>query len=201
MIVGACFDGDVDMALCGIQHDLYFASREHPEVTIDGGGTLEWIWRQAQKQAFWRRHSIPWLGRNLDRIRAINGFSHKLLQIPHEHIAAYHRWTMPRVARESVYLHLGEVYPDGLLDSWRNFLRADIPDLLSSDRALVAFAKSMVYQQFDAGDAAYHEFQDILMRRYGYACVAETWWATEVAHRAGVSTNTVATMEVQCQEP
>jgi hypothetical protein len=37
---------------------------------------------------------------------------------------------------------------------------------------------------FDAGDDAYHDFQDILMRRYGYECVAQTGWAEEVRDRS-----------------
>jgi hypothetical protein len=187
MIVGSCFEGDVDMALCGIQHDLYFASSARPQVTIDGGCTLGWIWQQAVDQAVRRRHAVPWINRYMDRIRAIKGFSHKLLQIPHGHIAAYHRWTMPRIARDCVHLHVGGVYPDGLLDSWRDFLRSEIPDLLSADDALIALTRSMIYRRFEAGDSSYHHFQDILMRRYGRECVAKNWWAEEVAVRAGVT--------------
>ena len=67
-------------------------------------------------------------------------------------------------------------------------LTADIYDLLStSNRALAALAKSIVYQSFDAGDDAYHEVQDILMLRYGFECVAETWWAAEVAERVNLA--------------
>lgn len=186
MWIYRCFDGDVDMALAGIQHDLYFASRERPDVLIDGNCTLIWIWQQAVRQSIRRRRHIPWLDRHMDRIQAIHGFSHKLLQVPHEHIAAYHRWKMPRISREIVHLHLGGVYPEGLLDSWRSFLRRDIPELFESDRALVPFMKAMVYRQFDAGDAAYYEFLDVLMRRYGHACVTRCWWSDEVADRAGV---------------
>ncbi len=51
MIVGSCFEGDVDRALCGIQHDLYFAGGEYPGVHIDGSSTLGWIWGQAVRQA------------------------------------------------------------------------------------------------------------------------------------------------------
>jgi hypothetical protein len=48
----------------------------------------------------------------------------------------------------------------------------------------VALAKSMVYQSFDAGEEAYQDFQDILMRRYGFECVVKTWWAADVAASA-----------------
>jgi hypothetical protein len=182
MIVGSCFEGDVDMALAGVQHDLYFACASRPAVNIGGRDTLGCIWTYAQHQAARRRY-IPWIDRNLARIQQIGPFNHKLLQVPHEHIAAYHRWTMPRVAREHVVYKSDDNYPMELLDSWRAFLKTDIPDLLSSNEALVALAKSMVYRNFDAGDRAYFELQDILMRRYGFACVEKTWWAAEVRDR------------------
>ena len=115
-------------------------------------------------------------------------FSHKLLQVPHEHIAAFHRWIMPRVAREPVHDVSEDAYPMDLLNEWRVCLTADIFDLLStSNRALVALAKSIVYKSFDAGDDAYHDLQDILMLRYGFECVAETWWAAEVAERVNLA--------------
>jgi hypothetical protein len=74
-----------------------------------------------------------------------------------------------------------------LLEAWKAFLRKEIPDLLSSDDALVSLAKSMVYRAFEEGDRAYHYFQDILMLRYGYECVAGTTWAAEVRDRVGVA--------------
>jgi len=51
----------------------------------------------------------------------------------------------------------------------------------------VTLAKSVVYMSFDAGDDACHELQGILMLRYGFECVAETWWAAEVRDRVGAA--------------
>jgi hypothetical protein len=92
------------------------------------------------------------------------------------------------VAREPVYDVSEDAYPMDLFYEWKACLKADVFDLLSSsNRALVALAKSVVYQSFDAGDDAYHELQDILMLRYGFECVAETWWAAEVRDRVGAA--------------
>lgn len=183
MWVYSCFEGDEDMALAWVQHDLYFASSSRPSVSIGGGSTLGWIWANVQHEARRRHGSIPWIARNLDRLLKIDRFPHKLLQIPHEHIAAYFRWISPRVTRPGVDYECDDTYPLDLLQAWRGFLTAEIPDLLSSDRALVALGKSMVYQLFEAGDDAYHDLQDILMLRYGSACVQTTWWAPEVISR------------------
>jgi hypothetical protein len=186
MIVGACFDGDVDMALAGVQHDLYFACRSAPQIFIDGSSTLWWVWRVALAQAAARRETIPWIGRNLERLQAVDGFSHKALVLPHAHIAAYFRWTMPRIARPSVYDRSAADYPMDLLDAWRDFLRREIPDLLSGRDALVSLCKLILYRYFDASDGPRAEFHDILLRRYGHECVTRTWWAAEVAARTGV---------------
>jgi len=186
MWVYGCFDGDVDMALAGVQHDLYFLSPTRPDVHIDGMSTLGWLWANVVGSSWDRGH--PWLDRNFERLKRLDreGFSHKLLQVPHEHIAAYFRWTMPRIERRSVLLPEHGPYPMDLLEAWKAFLRKEIPDLLSSDDALVSLAKSMVYQAFEEGDRAYHDFQDILMRRYGFACVEKTYWAADVARRVGL---------------
>jgi hypothetical protein len=186
MIVGPCFDGDVDMALAGVQHDLYFASPEAPHISIGGGSTLWWIWRLALSQAAASRGTIPWIDRNLERLRAVDGFSHKELVLPHEHIAAYFRWTTPRIARPWVHDPSSADYPTDLLEAWRGFLRRDIPDLLYGRDALVSLCKLILYRNFDASDGPRAEFHDVLMRRYGHECVTRTWWAAEVAARTGV---------------
>lgn len=185
MIVGSCFEGDVDMALAGVQHDLYFAcSARRPWITIGGGSTLGWIWANAVYQCSIRRRSMPWVDRHFERIRGINRFNHKLLRVPHDHIAASFRWTMPRISRQSIITDDQSQYPLDLLASWKSFLECEIPDLLSADEALVSLVRSIVYRAFDVGDKAYYELQDILMRRYGYECVSQTGWANLVRDRA-----------------
>lgn len=183
MIVGSCFNSDVDMALAGVQHDLYFLSPTRPDVHIDGLSTLSWIWANVIAISWDRGH--PWLDRNFECIKRPDreGFSHRLLQVPHEHIAAYFRWTMPRVPRRAMILPEQGPYPMDLLEAWKAFLKKEIPDLLSSNDALVSLAKSIVYQSFEEGDRAYHNFQDFLMRRYGFSCVEKTGWAVDVARR------------------
>jgi hypothetical protein len=168
----------------GVQHDLYFSHPGQPEIAIDGMRTLWWIWNSVVAEAERRRRFIPWIDRHFERMRRVDRFNHKLLQLHHEHIAAFHRWTMPRVARRLVSRSEADAYPMDLLDSWRGFLSREIPALLSSRDALLAFAKLMLYRNFDASDQAADALHDILMRRYGFECVTDVWWAADVAARA-----------------
>jgi hypothetical protein len=185
MIVGSCFQGDNDMLLAGVQHDFYFVCETRPQVAVDRYGTLGWIWHIVMCQCQGAHRHVPWIARNRDRLLAIDGFNHKLLQAPHEHIAAYYRWTMPRVRRRVVVHEAGKPYPYDVVDQWRAYLRRDIPELLAAPEATVALAKLILYRNFDASDAARDAFHRILFERYGYACVAKTWWAAETAARVG----------------
>lgn len=184
MWVYSCFPGDDDKALAGVQHDLYFASGEPPWLHIEGRCTLTWLWASAVRACATMHSTEPWVQRNLPRMRRLNGFNHKILQVPHEHIAAYFRWTMPRVTREAVQRD-DPAYPRDLLEAWRNFLLQDIPDLFRSREAAMAIPRMVLYDNFDFSDGARDAFHRILFERYGYDCVAETWWAPEMVVRLG----------------
>ena len=187
MIVGGCFPGDVDMALAGVQRDLYFASSAYPEISIGGSSTLGWIWTTTLTYCAELHGQVPWVKRNLPRLRRLDGFNHKILQVPHEHIAAYFRWTMPRVSRRPAMRHLDDPYPYDLLDRWREFLMREIPDLLSRRDAAVALATMVLYDNFDFSDQARDTFHRILFQRYGLECLSKTRWAPDMAARLGVA--------------
>jgi len=172
------------MALAGVQHDLYFCDGGHPWLQIEGRCTLTWMWVQAVRACATSHCLAPWVQRNLPRMRALDGFNHKILQVPHEHIAAYFRWTMPRVTREEV-LPTEPGYPRDLLHAWREFLLRDIPELFRKREAAIALTRMVLYDNFDFSDPARDALHRILFERYGYECVANTWWAPEMAVRLG----------------
>ena len=159
------------MALVAVQYDLFF---------IDGA--QQGIWQQARKQAAARRPFVRWLDRNMDRLnRAV--LMDRTLWLPYVHIAAYYRWTMPKVARAAIWDRDSAEYPVQLLDDWRRFLRKEIPDLLSRDDALLSLCKLVLYRNFDASKEPGERLHGILMSRYGFECVSETVWAEDVRHR------------------
>jgi len=184
MWVYSCFPGDEDMALAGVQHDLYFGLVPDPSLWIHGHSTLTWIWAQAVRACTTMHSTEPWVQRNLPRMRRLDGFNHKILQVPHEHIAAYFRWIMPRAARKGVPPD-DPAYPRDLLAAWRDFLLQDIPDLFRSREAAMAIPRMVLYDNFDFSDPARDAFHRILFERYGYDCVSETWWAPEMVVRLG----------------
>jgi hypothetical protein len=173
------FEGDVDMALCGVQHDTYFADISAPQVSIDGHDTLGWIWQVALKGASYRCHHRhdPWFTRNLPRLLRIDGFDHRLLQIHHQHLAAYFRWTtLPRIDRPPAWDRCSPDYPLYLVALWRNFLNQEVHDLLQDRHTLETLCCLVLYQNFDFSDAYYDELRRILMRRYGRECIALCEW-------------------------
>jgi hypothetical protein len=172
------------MALAWVQHDLYFSSGRHPWLRIEGRCTLTWIWSASLRACATMHSTLPWVRRNLPRMRRVDGFNHKILQLPHEHIAAYFRWTMPRVVSEMV-LPEDPAYPRDLLGAWCEFLLRDIPDLFRNPEAAMAIPRMVLYDNFDYSDGARDAFHRILFERYGYECVSSTWWAPKMAARLG----------------
>jgi hypothetical protein len=183
MWVYSCFEGDEDKALAGVQHDAYFATPRLPSVSIERRSTLGWLWYQVMRYCEGRHSDIAWVRRNLPRLRAVGGFNHKLLQTHHEHIAAYFRWTMPRVVRDCVLPDDAEQYPFELLYAWHAFLMRDIPAWLEAPEPALAIARRVLLQSFEEGDEAADELHRLLFERYRYECVSKTWWAAEKAQR------------------
>jgi hypothetical protein len=178
MIIYDCFEGD-DLGIARVQHDLYFGKEIPSDYGIAGTFyTLGWWWDVLLSRARKRHRSISWLGRNLGRLERVGNFSHKLLQLPHEHLAAYYRWTQTRGARQDLLED-----PDArrlvLLDNWRTWIGRELRVLLEDDEVLVTNAKLILYRQFDASDRAGEALDVMLIERYGFDCVARTWRARD----------------------
>src|SRR4051812_46997951 len=117
-----CFKGDVDMALVAVQYDLFFDEGEGPSVVMEGYCAQQWIWQQALRQASARRSYVPWLKKYMDRLVKVQ-FADRHLWLLYAHIAAYYRWTAPKVQREAIWDRESPDYPQALLEDWRRFLR------------------------------------------------------------------------------
>jgi hypothetical protein len=121
------------------------------------------------------RHD-PWFQRNLQRLVRIDGFDHRLLQIHHQHMAAYCRWRLPRIERAPVIDRSSPDYPVDLVAIWRKFLTEDVLDLLLDRHTLKTLCRLVLYRNLDVSDDYSDELRRILMRRYGRECIALCEW-------------------------
>lgn len=186
MIIGSCFEGDDDLVLKLAQHDLYWGMSLKPAQKLDYRGALSWWWNVVVAWAEGRRDAVPWFERNVARMRAVDGFSHKLLQTHYDHIAAYHRWALREEPATAGRARTPDRYRIACLDGWRGFYAAEIAALMQDIETHLAVAKTIVYRNFEASDAAADRLDEILMRRYGMTCVSQTWRA-EQAHLVAIA--------------
>lgn len=174
MFVYSCFDGD-DLEVAWVQHDLYFGREVPTGYGIAGRYyTLGWWWRLLLDQAERRRSAIPWFDRNLRQLEKSGNFSHKLLQLPHEHIAAYYRWCRLRDGQRSATCEKDARRLE-LLAGWRDWIAQELKTLLDSDAIALACSKVILYRHFDASDRWGEALDAMLVERYGFECVAKTW--------------------------
>lgn len=175
MFVYECFDGD-DLEVAWAQHDLYFGRDIPLSHTIAGRFyTLGWWWQVLLTQAEQRRLWLPWVDRHYHRLQRVGPFSHKLLQLPHEHIAAFYRWQVRRQPELSDHPLDESTRRLRHLAAWRDWAQGELEDLMDSDDTVLSMAKLILYRQFDASDRAAEELDRILVQRYGMECVAKTW--------------------------
>jgi hypothetical protein len=171
MWVYGCFEGD-NLTLALAQHDLYFGANLAREQWIGRHSSPSYLWAAALERVAQRASAVPWLARHRSRLTAIDSFSHKNVQKPHEHIAAYYRWQR---RSEPVPDLQDPVARAHYLKDWRDYLLREIPALMRNDELLLSFAKMMLYRYLDASDEPSDRFDELLVERYGFECVALTW--------------------------
>ena len=173
MWVYPCFDGD-NMELAWSQHDLYFGEDLGPD---DGIGqfahtTAGYFHYALCQRASCRKRAVPWFGRHAHPLNWITSYSHKLVQTPHEHIAAHYRWqhrhdALPLGSKASIRTTY--------LDEWRDYVTREIPALMRVDDIAVLFGRVLLYRNFAVSDVAADELDERLVEHYGFECVARTW--------------------------
>lgn len=179
MWIYSCFEGDDDEVLKQAQHDLYWGTKPRPEQRFSHGSAPWWWWKLVVNWAEGLRDEVPWFERNFDRMKAVDGFSHKLLQCHHEHIAAWYRWTLRGQPEHADRGRDPDRYRTACLEGWRRFFAAEVAALMRDTEAHVTVAKIIVYRYFDASDTAADRLDEILVRHFGLACVADTWRARQ----------------------
>ncbi len=165
------------MTLALAQHDLYFGRElKSEELFYPGNTTLMHLWRMARNCAETvAKGGEPWFKAHYRRLQRIDKFSHKTLQHPHEHMAAYYRWMM-RSTEKPAFAWRGKDYLRRYwVFQWRSYLHLEIPDLLAVPGLLRALCQTVLYRHFERSNRSAADLDKFLIGRYGMDCVRNTW--------------------------
>ena len=100
-----------------------------------------------------------------NKLRVMDGFDHRTLQLAHDRIAAYFRFHSPN----SSQLLLGEqesAHAQRLREGWRDFFSAEVEDLTLDDEFTRAICAATAFGNSDAGIAAEQWLDQFLRHRY-----------------------------------
>jgi hypothetical protein len=165
-------EGD-DPEMAWIQHDLYFS--HGPPLLVNGRSTLSYLWLECVVRIGALAATNEWCKQNRLRLSEVRAFDHRMVQPHHEHIAAYYRWAFWRYTHirpgESKY----EERRAAMFEAWRDYLLREVPSLMENETIAIAFAKLLVYRNFDASDRHGDNLGRLLVERYRLECLAETW--------------------------
>lgn len=109
------------------------------------------------------------------RLRTMDGFDHRTLQLAHDRIAAYFRFAHD----DHGQFQLGETdagYRQRQADSWRAFVQSEVEQLTADDEFTRAICTATAFGNKEPGVAAEHWLDQFLRDRYGgRGLVFEAW--------------------------
>jgi len=151
MMVGSEFPGDDDRTLMSVQHSVY-------------GEMVVRLFTSARDRylaaASLLRHEDALSG----RLRSMDGFDHRALQLAHDRIAAFFRFS-----DDGRQLHLGENETDcrrTLETTWREFVQSEAARLTHDDDFTRAVCTAAAFGNEDSGVAAERWIDQFLKDRY-----------------------------------
>jgi hypothetical protein len=152
MIVSNYFDGDENDVLKWVQHDAY-------------GDALTFMYRSAADR-YLKDIRYTWVSPDfVPKIRHIDGFDHRVLQLAHDLVAAYYRFAFcSRLDK----LDLPEDFNDKeyYLGAWRAYYRQEMGLLAQKEEIAEAILIAVAFQNTDRGYAAEDKLQALLVDRY-----------------------------------
>jgi hypothetical protein len=152
MIVGKSFDGDDNIILSRLQHDVY-------------SEMLGQIFKSARDRYLTAASLVGVEDELSQRLNGMWGFDHRTLQTAHDRIAAYFRFQSP----DSAQLRLGEddvQYRDRLTREWREFLGGEVGELAQHDEYVRAVCTAAAFGNTEPGYTAEEKLDQFLTRRY-----------------------------------
>ena len=153
MMVGSEFPGDNNDTLMNVQHAVY----------------SEMVVRlfTAPRDRYLVAAALLRLDTELvGRLRSMNGFDHRTLQLAHDRIAAFFRFSRD----DGGQLQLGESEADyhrRLEEAWREFVQSEVGRLTTDDEFVRAICTAAAFGNKEPGVAAEHWLDQFLRQRYG----------------------------------
>jgi hypothetical protein len=152
MIVGKSFEGDDNITLSRLQHDVY-------------SEVLRRLFESARDRHLTAASLVGVEDELSLRLRAMRGFDHRTLQLAHDRIAAYFRFQSPGSAQ--LYLGEDEVkYLERLTQEWREFFAGEVEDFTQRDEYVRAACKAACFGNTEPGYTAEDQLDQLLTRRY-----------------------------------
>ena len=186
MFVGATFPSDNNEDLMLIQHDLWFkvngAFIDEDSFALSSCFYIFWC---ARKAIFGFINENPLFFPEIEQLKAINSFDHRVLQNAHNKIAAFYRWIQgaslkPAFDDGNTYgdwsnklLSLGiygrpNLYNSYLLDCWKMYLRFELLDISFNHIAVSEhIVRAVLFQNTEQGYKAEDSIDKFLIFRYG----------------------------------
>ncbi len=153
MMVGSEFPSDNNDTLMNVQHAVY----------------SEMVVRlfTAPRDRYLTAASLLRVDNELsERLRSMNGFDHRTLQLAHDRIAAFFRFSRD----DGGQLQLGKseaAYRRRLEEGWREFVQAEVGRLTADDEFARAICTATAFGNKDKGVAAEHWLDQFLRDQYG----------------------------------
>lgn len=152
MIVCSGFPGDNNRTLMNVQHGVYSEMLARlftgPRDRYRAAATLLRVESDLS-----------------ERLRSMDGFDHRTLQLAHDRIAAYFRF-----CDDGGQLQLGESdadYRRRLEETWRAFVNSEVGLLTEDDEFTRAICTATAFGNKEPGVAAEHWLDQFLRDRYG----------------------------------
>jgi hypothetical protein len=102
------------------------------------------------------------------RVKDADTFDHRVLQVAHDKIAAYYRFTHDDGGQLSFTdAQEGTSYKDRLARDWPRFFHAEVERLATRDAITTAILTAVAYQNAEPGHAAEEHLSTLLDGQYG----------------------------------
>jgi hypothetical protein len=152
MIVGCYFDGDENDTLKWVQHDEY--------------GKMLWSLFDALASRYLLDIRYTWISPDFVPIlRKIKNYDHRVLQVAHDLIAAYYRFTFCNRV-DNVIIPEGFDIKDYYLAAWRAYYIQEVNLLSQLEEIAESLVTAVAYQNTDRGYQAEDNLRVLLLKRY-----------------------------------